>query len=31
MIEAIIYIFCVIAFILTFAFVIKWISGDFDK
>lgn len=31
MIEKIIYMFFVIAFILTFAFVVKWIGGDFDK
>lgn len=31
MTEAIIYVLCVIAFILAFAFVIKWLDGDFDK
>lgn len=31
MIETIVYILCVIAFMFAFAFIIKWIGGDFDK
>lgn len=31
MMEAIIYTLCVTVFILAFAFVVKWLDGDFDK
>lgn len=31
MIEMVAYTLCVIVFILAFAFVIKWLDGDFGK
>lgn len=31
MMEAIIYALCVMAFMLVFAFALKWLDGDFDK